>query len=73
MSQYFRIGSDGKVIPGVTILRDPQTGQLYDVEVVRGEAETDRPMFGYGDRSSLFGGVPRCGGARMHGRDEDER
>lgn len=31
LTEAFRVGQDGKVIEGWTVLRDPQTGQWYDV------------------------------------------
>jgi hypothetical protein len=33
--EAFNLSPDGRVVPGLTVLRDPQTGQLYDIESVQ--------------------------------------
>lgn len=41
ITEAFRLGDDGKVIPGVTVLRDPQTGEEYVVtDVASGKLPT---------------------------------
>lgn len=34
LTEAYRVGPDGKVIEGWTVLRDPQTGALFDVVAV---------------------------------------
>lgn len=61
ISDVFRLGPDGKVIPGVTYLRDPQTGETYQVvSVCSGRMPTkDGPAWNNGgdEKSALNGGA----------------
>lgn len=62
-TETFNLGSDGKAIPGVTVLRDPQTGRFYDVvRVMRAEDETPALPFRGGsssERCALNGGTAK--------------
>jgi len=62
LTETYQLGVDGKVIPGVTVLRDPQTGQRYDgvsrvVDVVSGRMPTAIDLRGpsSGERCALYG------------------
>ena len=51
LCEYYRIGADGKVVAGWTVLRDPQTGRLYDVERVM-SGRMPRPEMPHDPRGS---------------------
>jgi hypothetical protein len=66
LTETFHLAADGKVIAGVTELRDPQTGAIYLVTDARSgklptpiDPTVDRYGLSAGGRCAMYGGPVR--------------